>query len=278
MANWLGSRQDMVLGKVKEPRYFTDFSDFSWRGPGIKGFSHTLIHSKDQYLSNFCGKESAIWAIDASTDLIWCDVSAGKIKDFSREVPVKIICITRDPIQRAISEYNHTLSADMEDLSFKESLLAEDERRIAGWQPLFFHQRRSRVNDDINRYRELFGDDLLILEYGALRDSGSVNQIISNFLNVDLIEFNDVSSYNRRKIPRNRASAIVLRQQVITNIGRKIFTKRMRFYLRSRLEGWSSEINTVSKKEILFCRDLLLDEIEACKKNPLIDTSSWAPL
>lgn len=273
-ANWLGSRPDMALGIEKEPRYFTDFDApvWGWQGPAISGFLRSLVTTEATYFANFPHKPDAEWAVDGYTGYLWrSEVSAPMIKAFSERFETKLVCLTRDPVSRAISEYNHTLSAEMENLSFRASLDAEAERTRAGYHPLFRHIRRSQIATDIERFSDLFGDDLLLLDQDELKDPESFNTRISTFLSIPLEPFKDRGIHNRRELPRNRAAEWLLGAEGVKAAARRVVPKAVRHTLWKSLHKSSAELPTVSDDEIAYARDLLADEIARCEASPLAD-------
>lgn len=275
LASWLGSRPDMVLGQSKEPRHLSSLDRIPWEGPAARFYRETHLRDRASYLENYAGKPGADWAIDGSTDYLWCPDSPDMIASFAEKYPVRLICITRDPVDRAVSEYNHTLNAGMETLSFGEALQAEPERIAAHWNPLFHHLRRSRISEDLTRYKARFGDDLLVLDHAALRDPAAVNRQISEFLGIEALPFSSTENQNERSLPRNRTSARLLKARGLAEVGRRLLPPSARAALRAQLERPAREVKTVSEAEIAQLRGLLSDEIAACVANPLIDTSTW---
>jgi hypothetical protein len=276
LARWLGSRTDMALGTWKEPRYFTDFGDHTWTGPGADGFQATIITEETAYFENFAHCPQAGWAIDASTDYLWrSEAAVEKIQGFAQRFHVKLICLTRDPVKRAVSEYNHTLAANMEILSFRESLNTEAERSAKGCHPLFRHQRRSRIQADLRRYADTFGTDLLVLDHDLLADPHATNETVSRFLGVPTVPFKDTGIYNERQLPRNALARRIMNADELKRLGRRVVPKALRHAVWTGLQAPSRKVSTVSEDEIAYARTLLADEIERCVADPLIDTSTW---
>lgn len=278
LARWLGSRPDMVLGQQKEPRYFTDFADgtWFWSGPGSDSFQATLIKKEADYFQSFAHQPDAHWAIDASTDYLWrSEVSVEKIRAFCDKATVKLICLTCDPVKRAISEYNHTLAAKMETLSFRDALEAEADRSANGFQPLFRHQRRSRIHSDLSRYADAFGDDLLILDQDVLKDPEATNITVSRFLGIQVHPFENIKIHNQRALPKNGFAKWLLDARELRSAARKFIPKPVRHALWKGLQNPSAQVRTVTDDEIDYARDRLADEINLCKADPLIETSTW---
>ena len=275
LANWLGARDDMVLGPVKEPRFFTDFAERSWAGPGHQAFLDSMISEKPRYLANFENDRNAEWAIDGSTDYLWCPASPGLIREFADTRPTKLICVLRDPVERALSQYNHTLRDNLEDQPLARALELEDERRRMGWQPLFYHLRRSQIAADLARYADLFGNDLLILGFHEFARPESLLRKIHDFLGLSgpLTPPGEVK--NRSDLPRNRLMARLYGNKRLKALGRRLIGPRQRARLRRITHAPTRMIRPASEAEKDLLRSLLADEIAACQASSLIDTSHW---
>ena len=275
VAHWLDQHPGMQLGIKKEPCYFTDFATRRWQGPGADAFFGSLVTGFDQYLENFPGLASDIWAVDASVDYIWSDGALERIKTFASGREVKILAIVRDPVARAVSEYNHTLRHGWEPLSFRASLAAEPERTDAGFQPLFRHRRRSLIHDDLMRAHTLFGNDLMILDYGDLREPDSVMRRICTFLGIASIAVEGAERQNESYLPRNRLARALLESGPIRQAARHLLPPSLRRNIRAGLYVNARSLETVTADERAQFRDGISDEIEACLRSDLIPTTGW---
>lgn len=278
LAAWLDQHPLCQLGRQKEPRFFTDFNQRRWQGPGAEQFIATLVSDWDSYLANFPGLGPDTWAIDASTDYIWNGGALERIAEFSKGREVKVVCIIRDPVSRAVSEYNHTLRHGWEDLSFRQSLIAEHSRIRDGFQPLFYHARRSRVHDDIQLAQALFRDDLLILDYAALQDPKTAISQIFDFIGVSNLAIDSEERRNQSFLPRNIIAKRVIESQSIRKIARTLVPKPLRQAAWHSLWKNARSVKTVSPEEVMFFREQLQDEISACIASQNIPTASWTPL
>jgi hypothetical protein len=94
----------------------------------------------------------------------------GKIKEWSTRFNTKLICVLRDPIDRAFSEYQHSIRDNYETETFARAMDLEDQRFNAHWHPLFYRARRSHYSAAVTRYHELFGDSLMIMNGSCLAE------------------------------------------------------------------------------------------------------------
>ena len=281
LANWLDQRDDMVLGTIKEPRYFTDFVDRDWTGPGCEEFLATLLADEAAYQNNFLGPMSekpaatAGWAIDASTDYLWCEASAAKIKLFSQSRPCKIICILRDPVERALSEYNHTLRDRLETLTLLDALDQEQTRLTQGWQPLFYHKRRSTCLDDLQRYVDNFGDDLLVLGFHEFNEPDNLLTKVHNFLGLPGPVISSQKALNDSALPRNGIFSRLYANEHLKSFSRAFTNPKIRAALRGATHVSAKQLATTTAAETDRLRDILADEISACVASPLVATEHW---
>lgn len=275
LANWLAGHPDFVLGQEKEPRFFTDFDTRPWSGPGSDGFKETLITTPAAFAENFAGCRARQWAVDASTDYLWCSRSPEKIAQFAQTHEVKLVCVIRDPVARAISEYNHTLRDDWEKLSFSQSLDAEAERMADGFHPLFYHAARSTCHDAVNRYHALFGADLLILDYADLADPVATMARLCDLCGVDPGPEPDTERKNESLVPRRPGLKRALSHPAALAVARKIVPQSVRSGVWTKLHTNSRNKVTVAPAEIDRFRRQIQSEIERCVTNPLIPTDNW---
>ena len=278
LAQYLNRHPNVQLGTIKEPRYFTNFSEINWSGPIGANFKRSIISSHKEYLSNFPNISPSTWAVDASTDYIWCKKTPELLSKFAEKCDIRIICIVRDPVARAISEYNHTLRHNWENLSFRDSIKAESERISKNWLPLFYHTRRSLIHDDIENYSRIFGEKFLVLDYSELQDSTGLSEKLGNFLEVENAWSGKLTKENESLLPRNSLVGRALRNQSLRSLIRPLTSRKLREQAWKVLHKKSHQLKTVSETEADEFRRYLDDEIQMCLGNSLIPTDNWQVL
>lgn len=275
LAEWLNARPDMAYCAGKEPRFFTDFADQSWTGPDAKAFLSSMYTDEAAYLAGFPDDPEVTWAIDGSTDYLWCDASPALLKDWSARYPSKLICMLRDPVDRAISEYQHTLRDSLETGSFQEALAAEDARYEEGWQPLFYHRRRSLYAEAVARYRAVFGDDLLVLDYHELRDPETCLKKVTDFLGVPYQMTIRNERQNISYVYSNPTVGKAMNSKGLRAMARAIFPPA----LRSRIRGFVTRRATTkfraTDQDRQAIHALLAEDIAACRADAGIPTANW---
>ena len=276
LANWLARHPEMVLTETKEPRFFTDFGQYTWTGPAGRHFSDSLIRDEETYFASFAEKADAHWAVDASTDYLWCEAAPDKILAWSRRFNTKLICVLRDPVDRAFSEYQHSVRDNYETETFARSLDLEAQRIADHWHPLFYHCRRSRYNSAVNRYQELFGDSLMIMDFREFFDPERCAAKVSSFLGLQTPVEPSGERENASFVYRRPGIARIVKSPLAVRVGRALVPKAMRKSLRAGLDRQIATQYQRSTEDVNRLRALLADEIEACKANPLIPTDGWS--
>ncbi|WP_101067431.1 sulfotransferase [Roseovarius salinarum] len=274
LSAWLGAREDVVLGRVKEPRFLSDLAERDWHGPGAERFRATMITDEAGWLANFDNKPEAVWAVDASTDYLWCPASPDRIAALAERHPVRLLCITRDPVDRAISQYRHTLR-DGADESLEAALDAEAGRIAAGWQPLFWHVRRSRVAADLHRYADRFGDSLMIVDHDELSDPDAVLARVARFLDLPERPLQAPERQNQSVLPRNRLVQAIWSSPALRAVARRLIPKALRHRAHEATHSARALPRPIRPAEVARLRDALADEIAECVRSPLIETSGW---
>lgn len=275
LAHWLNLRPDMAYCAGKEPRFFTDFGDIDWTGPGSDLFKEQMYTDEASYLAGFPDDPAVTWAIDGSTDYLWNPAALGRLQDWSKRFPCKFICMLRDPVDRALSEYQHTRRDNMEDKSFLQSLEAEEARFAAHWQPLFYHRRRSLYHAAVTSYAQAFGDDFLLLDYAALRDPDACLRQVEAFLQVGPGQTASEERQNASYIYRNQTLGAVMNHPGLRRVVRSLVPAGLRGNLRKQVVGRFADRYEPSEQDRRAMAELIAEDIALCRADPLFPTDTW---
>ncbi len=278
LARMLGRHPEISVASIKEPTHFTDFNTRDWTGPGIDGLRKSIVSDRAEYNALFAAKPEAAWRVDASTDYLSCPVSAERIAAF-RDDPdvgeVRVAAILRDPIARAISEYQHTVRDHFETGTLKRAIEKEATRLAKHMHPLFGHVNRGCYACQITRYRTLF-DEVLILDYHGLRDGFEVvNQVTGN-LGLEPVEAETMASSNTSHIYRSSLIHRIIENEFIKDVARAFVPTRFRDSVRQSINSINQTSYSPSAVELHMLRDALSDEIAACIADPSIPTDRWS--
>jgi hypothetical protein len=190
-------------------------------------------------------------------------------------VELRLICLTRDPFDRAVSEYIHTRQLGMETLSFAERLEAEPRRIAERAHPLFYHRRRSRIAADIARFRARFGERLLVMPMEALKDHDAALARIADFMGIAHIPLETAEVKNRLRMPRKQAAGTLTGNATFRAMGRRLLPSGLRARMRQALYVEARRVVNVPQKEAPGYLAQMVDEVAACVASPDIDTRHW---
>lgn len=277
MASWLGAQPGAILSARKETMYFTDFANRKWSGPGAE-FVNNIPRSLEAFEAEFERDSNAPIRIEASTDNLSCYAAAENIARFIDERNVDqfwIVAILRDPVERIVSEFEHTLRLGWQHGSLLESLYAEKNRIANGWHPLFWHIRRSRYNEQLVRYRKLFGDHLFIMDFHRL---GEIRERMRLLRWIGFSEEHVVAEWehqNQRSVLARPGAVRFVENDYLRLMGRALVPKFLRPGLRRALTGPPVDRYRPSDEEYGFIQEALADEVAACIDAEDIPTEHW---
>ncbi len=112
---YLQQHPRVFMPENKEPRFFCDYPVASFEF-GTKQFHPSVVTAPDEYLGLFRDAPPGAILGEASTDYLSCQGVAERLHAWNPEA--KIIVMLRDPIDRAYSEYQHSIAANFQTLSF----------------------------------------------------------------------------------------------------------------------------------------------------------------
>lgn len=277
LARMLGAHPDVVIARIKEPAFFTDFSERDWTGPGTAGLMRSSIGSREDYEAQFAEQPDALWRVDASTDYLSCPVSAQRIAAFRNDPEVgevRVAVILRDPVGRAISEYQHTIRDRLETKTLKRALELEEGRLSKGMHPLFGHVFRGSYASQIARYRAQF-DDVLILDFHRIREGVKVVNQVTDYMGLSPVEARNMASANTSHVYRSSVIHRIIEAEFVKNIARALVPSQFRDRVRQAINSLNQTSYTPASKELDMLRSALADEIAACMADPEIPTDRW---
>ncbi len=276
IANRLNRSDQITMSSTKEPLFFTDYRKEDWTGPVCDGLKEQHQSDFAAYDRSFDYKPTTPWRLDASTDYLSCDASPQLIADFAKEHTVKVVAILRDPVARIVSEFQHTLRDGMQSGSLEQSLAAEAERTAKSMHPLFRHIKRSTYAAQISKYRALFGDDFLVLDFHTLHQDGAGVDKITDFIGLPSMDIAEPAAHlNKSHVPRSTVLSSMLKSERLKSALRVVVPKALRPMIWNVASKANQTSYTATQGELTMVRDLLADEIAACEAHPDISTEHW---
>lgn len=170
-----------------EPKYFLE-KDF--------------VHSKEFYETEFFkhADQNTLVYGEKSTSYIESEFAARKISEFYPDA--KILIMLRDPLQRAISNYNFSVKNGIESLSFEEAILMEEERiekfNGDGYSVCpFSYLTRGLYSKYIKVYEKYFSrDNILLIPTEKITCDLSYIKKVFDFINVEVERIPNVGVVN----------------------------------------------------------------------------------
>ena len=192
---YLQQNPHIFMPENKEPRFFcghsTDVYEF-----GKKHFHREIVNTKADYLALFQYAPASAISGEASTDYLSCPQAASRIHAWNPSA--KIIIMLRNPVDRAYSEYQHSVAAKFQTNIFWESLCLEADRIEKHYDPIFWHVRRGLYFEAVKKYIELFGKGrvrIIFFEEFA-NSTETVVESLFEFLGVPAYPFDVSERYN----------------------------------------------------------------------------------
>jgi len=251
----------------QELHYFTYLHD--------KNSVHYLTENQYAALFPDIGKFKAIG--EKSPSYLYSKEAPRRIKEYNTDM--RLIALLRNPVERAYSNYMHTVQRATEpNRDFYEVIKLEEERINAGWDFLFHYVNKGLYSEQVARYFETFDkSNILIYLFEDLRSSPEkISQEIFRFLEVnDGFIPNTAAKHNTSKIAKNawigKGFKVFQSRNIMTDTVKKIVPYRVRNALK-KLLYFKPEISAEAKSYLLdFYREDIL------KLQSLIDRdlSAW---
>lgn len=186
--DYLSQHPDVYPADPKEPHFFAFMgSRPAFKGPGDEEMiNRPAVTDADAYRALFRGARGARAVGEGSVSSLYYPRAVENIK---RTVPeVRLICILRNPAERAYSAYQYARARAYEPLrDFREALAREEERIDAGWHHLWHYRRMGRYHEQLSRFYAAFGRDQIRVYCfeDFVRDREAVLRDCFGFLGVD---------------------------------------------------------------------------------------------
>lgn len=277
LANWLSQHPKFILSEKKEPGFFLKKPEFFIRtSDGTKVKPTWLVNTLEEYYSMFEVADPEKILVDASTNYLSDPEAPERIAAFARDHRVKVMCVTRDPIDRAFSQYKHAVRDGKETESFLRSLELEETRRAQGYSHLFAHVNKGRYAEQINRFRRVF-PDMVVMGFTELRNPSAVIRRVEELVGLEAGDDHpiDFQIRNESKIYKSRFGRKVARSRKLARLIDGL-TGRRGVIVRGWIDAALTRRIALDPEAIRFIYGALRDDIEHCLADPEIPTSEWS--
>jgi hypothetical protein len=199
---YLKQHPDVFMSEIKEPRFLSDRAANPGRGPGDDSIAQSGVRSLDDYLSLFKKSTGKKAVGEASADTLF--LFERTIQAIHRHLgDPRIIIILRNPVDRAYSAYNYHVRDGREKLSFKDALIAEEQRRRDGYVYMWQYAEGGLYASRVRAFQEQFSRVQVLLYDDLMRDAITLVRSVYTFLDVDPDFIPDMShNHNISGIPR----------------------------------------------------------------------------
>ncbi len=204
---YLSQHPEIYIAPKKETHFFArDLFPPRFTGPGDERLNQSLIRDEDQYVQLFASVAGEKAIGESSAFYLCYPQTAERI---AQAVPdAKILMILREPVTRTYSAYMFLARDERETLGFDEGLKREEERKLQGFEPMWWYKELSLYYSQVNHYLQVFGTERVkVLLYDELYPNpGQALRDVFAFLGVKEDVAIDTSvRYNVSGAPKSRS-------------------------------------------------------------------------
>ena len=273
--HFLGQHPEVFLPRLKEPHFFTyEGTEAGRTGPGRDS---VIVREREAYLALFDAARPGQVRGEASPSYLY---SAAAAEGILRHAPqVRLVAILRQPVDRAYSNYLHAVRTGREEAATFEEALAREPGRIRdGWGPLWHYLAKGRYDEQVARYRGLFGEEplLVVLHEDLLHDPLCTVRRVYRHLGVDdAFEPRTETTHNASRVPTNAAARLVARAYAVLPGGlrERLLPHRLRHAVRDRVLATPPRLDPALRDALT--RDEFDDSIRRLEGLLDRDLSSW---
>lgn len=157
---YLDQHPEIFVCEPKEPHFFALGGEpLDFRGPGDDAMvNRRAVTDWKAYRALFANAGGAKARGEASVSSLYVPRAAARIRE--RLPDVRILCLLRNPADRAFSAFMYMRSRMYEPLADFRAALADEDRRVGErWHHIWHYRRMSLYAESIARFFEAFGRD-----------------------------------------------------------------------------------------------------------------------
>jgi hypothetical protein len=190
LASALAEHPQVFMTKPKEPNFFAvPCGALDFTGPGDQGFARHNISDWESYQELFPSDGVRVRGEASAAYLALPGVAA----EIHKRCPdIKVIVILRDPVERAFSAWQYLRGIGRENVrDFRAAMLAEEQRRVRGYGPIWWYARASRYQLGLEEYLAMFPASRVhtLTTEELRRDPQVAMSRVHQFLGVDGTQF-----------------------------------------------------------------------------------------
>ena len=166
---YLARHPEVWMAGVKEPHHLAmEPGRRAFCGPGDAGFERELVVRRDRYEALFAGAQGRLLRGEASSQYFQNPRALERMAALTPRA--RVVVVLRDPVDRAHSAWAYLHGQGRETApTLLEGIAREEERRRAGYSPMWSYVAASRYAAAAEQLLALFGDRAVVLRYEDLR-------------------------------------------------------------------------------------------------------------
>ena len=269
----------VFLTEPKEPHYYALAGTTpAFTGPGdAESINRFSVTDREEYSKLYASATPGQVKGEASVSTLYYPSAAQRLSD---EVPsAKLICVLRDPADRAFSGYSFMRTRTWEPLDDFAAALRDEDRRIeAGWHHIWHYASMGFYGTQLQRFMSVFpADQILVTTHESLRDDPSAFMSrVYDFIGVEQCVISHTPAPHRSGEPRSRVlSKVITTHHPLKKLVAPLIPPSARIRLRDAVQ----RRNVVKKSYPDEVRAALIEryrpDIQLLESLTGIDTTSW---
>ena len=258
--SYLCEHPNIYMPEIKEPGFLIKeyYNNVSKKSLNYDRQRQYLTLNEKEYFNLFTDANQSHKCIgEASITYFYRpDLAISNIKKYLGK-DIKIIIILRDPIKRAISQYNYINELGYEKLTFSKALLAEEDRLSENLSSIYAYKAQGLYHEAVKKFSEAFENVFITTQDKLLDNRNLVMNQLFNFLEVDPIEFKEETIFNKSGIPQSRYfHNLIMNKNSFRTLGFKVLKQFISHQKIKKIQNKLRELNHKMKQEIHTDEDL----------------------
>lgn len=272
---YLKQHHNVFMTDWKEPSFFVfkDKANPSYTTDRPVKFITEIKDYKELFSG---GTDHAIRGESSTPYLYFYDKSIENIKSVCDNYKdIKILIVLRNPVDRAFSQYMMKVRDLVENLSFEDALLAEEERMENNAHFDFFYRNRGLYYNQVKAYIKEF-DNVKVMMYEDFRKNEQtfLNEIVQ-FLGLQEIEFEKIGKQNISGRPKVKIISRLLKRNPLKQFFGLILPKKWKLKLKGFVMAKNLKREKMNKETAESLRSFYQKDIEKLEQLMGCDLSNW---
>ncbi|WP_432411020.1 sulfotransferase family protein [Rasiella sp. SM2506] len=208
---FIGKHPAIYTSPIKEPHFFTEslpkeifealptnHLKHYFKKEFPKPIHRAHVTAIEEYQKLFKNATNQKYLAEGSVSYLHAPHVASELQHYNPEA--KIIIVTRDPLERAVSHYHMNVGLFREKRSFEAALQSEIEAYHKNELPWYSYLNMSFYKATISNYRQHFGDTILVISLEDLvENTEKTSTQVSTFLEICPFETQALPALNKNK-------------------------------------------------------------------------------